>query len=425
MRLLYSLLFVFGSLIALQAQPPVPAAPQQEPIVITNVTVHLGNGKAIEQGAIAFEEGKITFLGPTQDWPGYDTHRMIDGKNGDVYPGFIAMNTNLGLTEIGAVRATNDYREVGTLTPSVRALIAYNTDSELIPTVRSNGVLLAQIVPQGGRIAGLSSSVSLDAWNWEDAVLRADQGLHLYWPRLFSFNWRERRREKNKNYDEQVKEVRDFMKAAQTYCGGTDAEEKNLNLEAMCPLFAGSRRLYIHTDDAKSIQQAVLLAEEYGLTPVIVGGRDSWLITDFLKRHKVPVVLGGVQELPGRKDADIDQPFKTPQLLHEGGVDFTISNGGSWQERNLAFQAGQAVAFGLNYEEAIEALTLTPAKVLGIDNRVGSLEVGKEATLFLSTGDALDMRTNQLQHAFISGREIDLDNRHKVLYRKYKNRYED
>ncbi len=402
---------------------PVPAPPQTQAIVIRGATAHLGNGRVIENSVVAFEGGKITVVEenrPGRDFPG---HRVIEAAGKHLYPGFIAPNTSLGLTEIGAVRATVDNSELGDMNPNIRSLIAYNTDSEITPTVRSMGVLLAETVPQGGRIAGTSSIVALDAWNWEDAAFAPDVAMHLNWPATSSFNWREQRVEKNERYAEQLRELEDFFKQAQAYHQKAKPETANLRFEAMKGLFDGTMRLFVHANNVQSIHEGVLFAEKFQVKPVIVGGKDSWLITDFLKTHRVPVVLGSTQSLPGRGDEDIDQPFKTPALLQAAGIEWCFSHGGFWQQRNLPFQAGQAIPFGLAYEDAVKALTSGTAKIFGIDKQVGTVETGKDATLFISEGDVFDMRTSKVAHAFIRGREINLDNKQEMLYRRFQMKY--
>ena len=420
------LLFLIGSGVELSGQVPTPAGPQLRSTYIVGATAHLGNGQVIENSIIAFEEGKLTIVSSPENLPkvNLSQYRIIQANGKHIYPGFIAANTQLGLVEIGQVRASRDDVEVGSLNPSIRSLIAYNTDSEVTPTVRARGVLLAQVCPRGGRVSGQSSVVQLDAWNWEDAAFKTDDGIHLNWPSLYSFSFRSRSYSKNNNYDKQVQEVDDFLKEAKAYNQENDQTEKNLKFEAMRGLFSKEKSLFVHTNSAASISQAIILGEKYGVSVVIVGGRDAWMITDLLKEKKVPVILRETQDLPGTPDTDIDQPFKTPTQLQEAGVLFCITSGSNWTLRNLPFQAGQAVGFGLEYENAISALTLNVAKILGIDDRVGSLEVGKDATLFISDGDVLDMRTSQVTHAFIYGRDINLDNKQKGLYEKFKAKYE-
>ncbi|RMG78249.1 MAG: hypothetical protein D6714_18420 [Bacteroidetes bacterium] len=413
----------FASLLPAQ-HVPAPAPKQTRPIVIKGATAHLGNGQVIENCAIAFDEGKITFVGSANDRRAFPNHLEIDATGKHLYPGFIAPNTTLGLLEIGAVRATRDVGEVGTFNPNIRSIIAYNTDSEITPTIRSMGVLLAEIVPQGGRIPGSSSIVELDAWNWEDAAYKTDHAIHLNWPSAYSYNWRQRKMSKNDRYAGQVKEIESFFKEAAAYTKKENPEPKNLKFEAMRGLFDRSVKLFIHADDAAAIESGVMLAKEHGMSAVIVGGRDAWMVADFLKESDVPVILGETQSLPRRQHADIAQPFKTPAQLQDAGVVFAFSGGGHWQNRNLAFQAGQAVGFGLKYEDAVKALTSNTAQIMGIGKTVGTIAEGMDATLFISDGDALDMRTANVIRAFIRGKDIDLDNKQKQLYRRFQKKYE-
>ncbi len=422
---LFALLLLFLPIL-LPAQVPNPAPAQETPIYITRVTAHIGDGTVIENAVVGFDQGKITFVGneraaARQDWSAYT---KIDGAGQHLYPGFIATASNLGLVDISAVRATRDYDETGSINPSVRSIIAYNTDSPVTPTVRSEGVLLAQIAPSGGRISGLSSIVQLDAWNWEDAAYATDEGLFVNWPSLFSYSWRDRSYSANEKYTKQVEELRDFMREAQAYQQLDAPEQPNLKLEAMGPVLSGERQVYVRAEEAKEILHALQLADQFGLKIVIVDGRDAWMVTDALREAEVPVILRSTQSLPARVDGDIDQPFKTPAQLQEAGVLFGFGHEGYWQQRNLAFQAGQAVGFGLGYEQAVAGLTGNLAKILGIDERVGTLQVGKDATLFLSRGDALEVRNGNVLRAFIQGREVDLDNQQKMLYRKFRDKYE-
>lgn len=412
----------------LKAQNPSPAPAQTGAVLIIGATAHLGNGAVIANSAIGFEGGKLTLVADATtirlDRSKFTTVYDASGKH--VYPGFIATDTYLGLSEIEAARATNDYADIGQYNPNLRSVIAYNTDSDVIPTVRSNGVLLAQITPQGGSISGTSSVVQLDAWNWEDATYRVDEGIHMNWPELRSFGGFETGNpgmRKNEQYEKDVQALRRFFEEAKAYAQQLTPDVKNVRFEAMRGLFSQKSTLYIHTSQAKTMQEAVLFAESMGCRPVLVGASDAWMITDFLAQHKTPVILSKTQRLPAREDEDVDQPFKTPAILQDKGILFVLSNQGFWQQRNLPFQAGQAVGFGLNKEAAVSALTLNAAKVLGIDQTCGSLETGKDATLFISEGDALDMKGCQVTAAFIQGRSISLDNKHKQLYQRFDKKY--
>lgn len=402
---------------------PAPAPPQQAPILIQGGTLHVGTGEVIEDAMVAFENGKITVVGNMAMKRQFPGHTIIDATGKHIYPGFIAANTTLGLQEIGAVRATLDQRELGTLNPNIRSLIAYNTDSEVTPTVRTMGVLLAEVVPEGGRISGMSSVVQLDAWNWEDAAYNTDFAIHVNWPSASSYDWRQGRVQPNERFADELRELQDFFTEARAYSQKPTPDRVNLRFEAMRELFDGQRKSFIHANAVQSIQEAVLFAEQFNLTPTIIGGNDAWMITDFLVKHKVPVVLSSTQRTPSKTDENIDQPFRTPFLLHKAGVQFCQSHEGFWQFRNLAFQAGQAVGFGMPYEAAVASITLNAAKILGIDKMCGSVEVGKDATLFISEGDALDMRTNKLTHAFIQGRQINLDNKQEMLHRRFQQKY--
>ncbi len=417
-----SILFI-GTLIGQQT----PAPAQSQPVLITGATAHLGNGEVIENSVIGFEAGKLTVVGQadvqtdnSKNW------KKIDATGKHIYPGLIAPNSQIGLVEIGAVRATRDADEVGNINPNLRSIIAYNTDSKVTPTVRSNGILIAQVVPTGGSISGTSSVVELDAWNWEDAAYKLDDGVHLNWPAMMSWTgWREGnpRRIKNKKYQEQVGEVKQFLAEARAYCQQSSVDDTNLKLAAMCGLFNQTSKLFIHVDDAEGITTVIPLKKEYSMDIVIVGGRDSYRAAELLAKHKIPVILSQTQSLPYHHDDDIDQPFKTPKMLHDAGVLFAIGGEGYWQQRNLPFQAGQSVGFGLPMEVAIQAMTQNTATILGIDKTVGTLEKGKDATLIISTGDVMDMRTSNIEQAFIRGKDISLDNKQKALYRKFREKY--
>lgn len=411
---------------AVSAQAPIPAPAQEQPILISGGTAHIGNGRVVENSVIIVEEGKITFaddaaIMPRRDFTGF---RRIDATGKHIYPGLIAPATNLGLVDIGAVRATRDYNETGSLNPNVRSIIAYNTDSPIIPTVRSQGVLLAQVAAQGGRVPGMSSIVQLDAWNWEDAAYSTDEGIFLNWPGLFSYSWRSRSFSQNEDYGKEVEELKQFFTEAQAYAKLPAPSRTNLRFEAMKPLFSGERRLYIEAEDAKEITHAVHFSKAFGISAVIVDGREAWMVAELLKENNIPVILRETHSLPNRIDADVDQPFKTPAQLKEAGVLFCFSSDGYWQQRNLAFQAGQAVAYGLSYEEAIAALTSNTARILGIDSRTGTLEADKDANLVICAGDLLDVRTSKVETAFIQGREVGLDNVQKQLYQRFKAKYE-
>lgn len=407
-----------------------PAPKQSESILIIGATAHLGTGEAIENSAIGFENGKITFVGTADKADKTAFATIINATGKDVYPGFIAPNNQLGLVEIEAVRATRDDREVGFFNPNIRSIIAYNTDSKVTPTIRSNGVLLSQITPQGGRISGQSSVVQLDAWNWEDATVNTDEGIWMSWPRYYTWTgwWAEPGEIKmNDDYNEQVQAIKDYFKEAKAYANAQPSDEKNLKFEAMKGLFLDgekSKTLYVRVDFSKAMMEVVNFAKAEDIEVVLVGANDAWMITDFLKENDISLIISQTHRLPSREDEDVDMPFKTPKILSDAGINFALSINDMWQQRNLPFQAGHAVGYGLDYEKAVQAVTLNPAEIMGIEDTYGSLEAGKSATLFISKGDVLDMRTCEVEQAFIDGREIDLNNKHKALYEKFKAKYD-
>ncbi len=421
--LLFTLLVLPATLLA----QPAPAPPQQEPIAIIGATLHIGNGQVMENSVILFEGGKIIavdLMTRNSEWQ-KDRYRQIRAEGQHVYPGLIALNTTLGLNEIGAIPATHDMNEFGSDNSNARTIVAYDADSRVIPTVRTNGVLMAQIVPGSGRWPGLSSVVQLDAWNWEDAAYATDEGVFLQWPSPYARSgwWAEPGvSTRNKDYQKQIDEIDVFVREAAAYGQIAIVEEKNLRFEGLRPVFSGNRHLYIEAGDALAIQDAVLWAAQYQIKPIIVGARDSWMITEFLKEHQISVVLSETHRLPTHPEDDILLPFKTPSLLAEAGVSYALAVDGFWQQRNLAYQAGQAAGW-MPKEEALKAITLSPARILGLDDRIGSLEEGKDATLFICPGDVLDMRSSEVTQAFIQGREIDLNNKQKELYRMYKEKY--
>lgn len=421
------LLTIYFQLCAINlfAQVPSPAPEQKGAVLLQNGTAHLGNGEVIENAVIGFENGKITLVADAKvvkiDPSAYDTIINIEGKH--VYPGFIAPNSTLGLTEIDAVRATQDNDETGILNPHVRSIIAYNTESNITTTVRFNGVLMGQITPRGGLISGTSSIVQFDAWNWEDAIYKEDDGVHINWPNMYQ-RWGGK---ENKEYDNTKKELNDFFENAKAYSKVDNYTEINIRFESVRGLFDGSKKLFIHTNYIKEITEAITFVKKFELKNVVlVGAYDAWMVAELLKENNISVILKRVHSLPERQEEDVYLPYKMPKILFDAGILFCLENAGDMEAmntRNLPFYAGTAAAYGLTKEQALQAITLNTAKILGIDKTCGSIEIGKDATLFISTGDALDMKTNNVELAFIQGRKIDLSSRQKNLYEKYSKKY--
>lgn len=412
-------------------QNPAPAKPQTKTIALTGGIVHVGNGQVIPNGVVLFTNGVITnVVDGTLVKLNLTDVDVIDVSGKHVYPGIISPASTVGLQETGAVRATVDKQEIGVLNPNVRALIAYNTDSEIIPTIRNNGVLITQAMPQGGTVSGSSSVMMADGWNWEDAALKKDDGIWLNWPTYFSreFNFEDFTTviKKSDKRDPAIAALRATFADAKAYAATTNPTPVNLKLESMRGLFSGKQNLYIRADYAKDLIEAVTFAKEMGVKKfVLVGGEEANRAIPFLKENNVPVILSALHRLPNREDEDVDLPYRMPGILHNAGILVSLSYADEWwRTRNLPFQAGTAAGFGVaDREEALKMVTSNTAKILGIDTLVGTLEKGKQATLFVSAGDALDMRTNKIEQVFIQGRKVNLDDRHKRLYNTYKEKY--
>jgi len=429
MKKIKQLIVLTTGTVFLGAAQQTPAPVQTETVVIEGATAHLGNGEIIENSLIIFEAGKLAFVGPATTKIARKG-KQIKGKGKHVYPGFIAPSTSLGLIEINAVRATDDQDELGEMIPHVRSLIAYNAESKVVESMRPNGVLLGQITPMGGRISGTSSIVQFDAWNWEDAAVKVDDGIHLRWPTTFRkgkwWEGEERGYKPNEKYQEQVTEVEVFLKNAKAYGDGT-GEDMNPPFAAMQGSFDGSQKVYVYADGEKEIIDAITLAKKSGVKNlVLVGGYHAYKVTDFLKKNEVPVLVQFTHNLPVFEDEDYDLPYKLPKLLVDAGLLVGLQNGeaSNFQTRNLAFYAGQLVGQGMEKEMALQLITGNTAKILGIDENYGTLAEGNSATLFISDGDALDMRGNQLTHAFIDGREISLETHQTELWKRYSDKYE-
>ena len=431
MKKLLISIFTLASLMS-YGQNPAPAKPQTKTIALMGGIVHIGNGQVIPNGVVLFTNGVITnVVDGTTVRLNLNDVETIDVSGKHVYPGIISPASTVGLQEISAVHSTVDTREVGVLNPNIRALVAYNTDSEIIPTIRNNGVLITQAMPQGGTISGSSSVMMADGWNWEDAALKKDDGIWLNWPdylaRDFNFEDFTTVVKKNEKRAAAIEALRATFADAKAYAALSNPTPMNLKLESMRGLFSGKQNLYVRADYGKDIMEAVTFAKAMGVPKVvIVGGEEAYRVVPFLKENNVSIILSKLHRLPNREDEDVDMPYKLPSILQKGGVLVGLSYADEWwRTRNLPFLAGTAAGFGvMDHEEALKMVTSNTAKILGVDNLIGTLEKGKQATLFVSAGDALDMRTNVVEQVFIQGRKVNLDDRHKRLYKTYKDKYE-
>jgi len=417
MKNLYIKLLLFLLVTNISAQQT-PAPKQSNDYTIIGATAHIGNGEVIENSMLVFSKGRITFIGENNS-SNAKKGTVINAENKHVYPGFIILNSTLGLGEIDAVEATVDEDEIGDYLPHVRSIIAYNAESKLVEAIRPNGVLMGQITPLGGRISGGSSVVQFDAWNWEDAIYKADEGIHINWPSLFG-----RRGAANKNYDSDVDKVATYFNDATSYLGGTK-NKKNLPFEALGGLFSDEKTVYMHANAEKEIVDAIHFFKNHKVKKmVLVGGLEAYKVTDLLLKYNVAVVLHNPHMRQYMQQQPYDFQYKMGNELVSKGLLVSISGDNRMNSRNLPFYAGTFAAFGLDKEKAVQLLTQNPAKILGIENTVGTLEVGKDATLFISEGDALDMRTNKLEAAFIQGRQIKLQSHQTKLWKRYSNKYE-
>lgn len=435
MKKIFLSILLLGSLLTARSQSNVlPAPAQKGPIAIKNATVHTGDGKVIENATIVMENGKITAVGKDVVIPAGAAVTDATGKH--VYPGLVLPASSLGLIEISSVRASNDAREIGDMNPNIRSIVAYNTDSKVINTLRSNGILAANIIPQGSFLAGSSSVVQLDAWNWEDAAIELDGGMHLYMPSLmprptfgrggggFGGPNAGAPTDPVKEGLEKIEQLKSFFKEAKAYLGSTDKKETNLKFDAVKNLFDKKQKFYVHANTVKQMLVALDFVKEFGFDMVIVGASEGWQIADLLKQNNVSVVLNQLHSLPTGEDDDVDQPYKTAAALQKAGVLFALGDDDSQNRgRNLAFNAGTAAAYGLTKEEALAAITSNAAKIMGVGDKTGSITVGKEANIIISTGDILDMRTNNVTDAFIGGRKINLDDKQKQLNERYEEKY--
>lgn len=421
-------LTLLSSVTAVSAHDYVPGAPQSTPIVLKGGDVYTVANGTLRGTDLLFENGRITEIGRDISPP--DGAEIIDVTGMRVYPGLIAPETGIGLTEIGAVRATRDNSETGSITPEVQSHIAYNPDSEIIPTIRSNGITTVIVTPSGGLIRGRSSLINMDGWTKEDASEKMNLGLSVTWPSVsISTAWwvedtPEEQKKKHKKNRELLFKAFDQAKSYWQAKRAGNHIDTDLRWEAMAPVFEREMSVFITANDYRQIDQALAFGEEYDLKIIIVGGAESWKITDKLKRQNVPVILRRTHAMPFRQDDDYDLAFRIPALLRDAGVKFCFayiySGPSSWDTRNLPFQAGQAIAFGLDEATALRGVTLSTAEILGVDDVLGSLEVGKKATIVVSKGDILDQLTNKVVYEFIEGRKVDLNNRHKELFEKYR-----
>jgi imidazolonepropionase-like amidohydrolase len=414
------------------AADQVPGETQRTPILLSGGDVYTVSGEVIPSGQVLFDDGRIVAVG--KDVQATSDAKRIDVTGKRVYPGLLASGNDLGLAEVRSVRGTIDASETGDLNPNIRAEVAVNPDSELIPVARANGVLLNLTVPEGSILPGSSAVMQLDGWTWQDMTLKAPAAMHVRWPRMTRPRPGQRSRrseteeDEARGVDERLKAIDQAFADARAYQAAKKAQKKvdhDARWESMAPLLDGTVPLVVEADEVRQIRAAIALAAREKVRLIIFGGYDAPLCVDLLKKYDVPVIINGVHRLPMRPDAPYDEPFTVPQRLREAGVRYciTLSHrfGGS-DVRNLPYHAATAAAHGLPVDEALKAITLYPAQILGCADRVGSLESGKDATLFVADGDILETPT-RVEMAFVQGRKVDLSSKHTQLWQKYREKY--
>ncbi len=411
------------------ASTPVPAKKQDKPIVLVGGTIHTVSGSVIENGMISFDKGKIIAVGNNVEIPVGAEKINVAGKH--IYPGLINAASNMGLNEIEAIRATNDIAETGHINSNVRTDVSVNPESELIPTLRANGITIAHVIPGGNLIGGKTAAMMLDGWTNVEMTLKAPIGLYINWPNL-SINRsafsRQSEEEQKKTIDNNLKELTNAFDDARAYLKAKKADSEkhqtDLRWEAFAPLFEKKIALFVYANSIAQIQSAVQFAKDQQVNLVIYGGSDAWKVPELLKTNNIAVIVEVIHDLPNRRWEEYDNPFTVPLKLYQAGIKYAIAGGGggTMNERNLAYQAATAASYGLPKEEALRSITINAATILGIDSMVGSLDVGKDATLIITDGDPLEILSN-VEMEFIQGKKIDLRSRHTELYKKYQEKY--
>ncbi|WP_052188200.1 amidohydrolase family protein [Cellulophaga sp. Hel_I_12] len=396
-----------------------------KPTALVGGTLHIGNGKVIPNGIIGFDNGKISIVGTTDSIKlDLETYRVIDVSGQHIYPGFILLNSLIGIEEISGDEYTNDSMEEGGINPNLNVAYAFKSDSEFLPVLRFNGILTVETAPRGGLVSGTSSIMKLDGRDWEESLYKFGAAIHLNWPNATRSSYdaatHTRQLKPNSSYDTTKEELQNLFIQAIAY-GKQDSKIPNLKLQAMQGLFNGTLSLFVHATDPKEIIESIQFSKEMGIDHVaLVTAESALLVKDFLREHNIPVILPPTHSMPNEEDMDYDMRYKLPYLLTNEGIVVAISHTGMLStSRNLPFYAGVAVAYGLDKEEALKTISLNAAKILRVDDTLGSLEVGKDATLFVSKGDALDIRTNKLTQAFIQGKKIELEGKQQEQYKQY------
>ena len=430
-----------GLLVLASALTDAPLSARGESLLLTGATVHTISGETLVPGQVLMRDGKIAAVGKNVSAEGAAS---LDLAGQHLYPGLIALDTVLGLTEISGVRSTQDTTEVGDdFTPDVESWIAVNPDSELIPVTRANGITCFEPTPKGHIVSGQSAMLAAAGWTSEQMIIKKPIALHLFWPDM-DLNTtpkdKARGKAKWKSLEDQatdrrarLRAIEDFFEEAKAYAKAKEAAAKGQATkpepipawDAMLPYVRGEMPLMVHADEIRQIRAAIHWADTNHYKIILADGRDAWMAADLLAAKHVPVIYAHIFSQPTRDTASYDLQFRVPDILHRAGVQVAFSMGAdsfnASQIRNLPCAAAQAVAFGLPEAEALKGLTLYPAQMAGVADRLGSIESGKDATLFAADGDILDIRS-RVKRMWIAGKEVSLESRHTRLYEKYRNR---
>jgi imidazolonepropionase-like amidohydrolase len=433
---------MFAKLVTFTALLVAGADASARTLLFKNALIHTVAKGDIENGQVLVTDGKISAV--TKADENLQADETIDLKGAHLYPGLINAAGWLGLVEIDAIRATHDMSESGRFTPDVKAWLSVNPDSELLAVARANGITHTVAVPGGGVVSGQSGLIQLGAgWTVEDLKAKGPLAMHLFWPSMtLDTTPRDQARDKErwKSLEDQakerrmrLKEIEDFFAEAESYAAQEHAETKKIPAwEAMIPMLHGEIPLVIHADSYRQIKAALKFAEEHKYRVILTGGRDAWRLAKEIAAQKIPVIFERVfNDGNGLSAGDIrdteayDVHFHAPAILAQAGVKVALTGGLGGEEasnvRNIPYVAAQAMAFGLPHDEAIKAISLNAAEMYGVSDRLGSIEVGKEASLFTSTADALDIRS-RVTGVWIKGEAISLENHQTRLYHKYRSR---